>query len=52
MHDDLTSLAPRLDFSRREFVVTSLAAGFALAAQPVSRPDDHAPTPTAWKPAR
>ena len=36
MHDDLTSLAPRLDFSRREFVVTSLAAGFALAAQPVS----------------
>jgi carboxymethylenebutenolidase len=36
MHNDLTSLAPRLDFSRREFVVTSLAAGFAMAAQPVS----------------
>ena len=36
MHDDLTSLAPRLDFSRREFVVTSLAAGFAMAVQPVS----------------
>jgi carboxymethylenebutenolidase len=36
MHDDLTRLAPRLDFSRREFVVTSLAAGFAMAAQPVS----------------
>ena len=36
MHDDLTRLAPRFDFSRREFVVTSLAAGFAMAAQPVS----------------
>jgi carboxymethylenebutenolidase len=36
MHDDLTSLTPRLDFTRREFVVTSLAAGFALAVQPVS----------------
>ena len=36
MHDDLTRLAPRFDFSRREFVVTSLAAGFALAVQPVS----------------
>src|ERR1700756_1522942 len=36
MHDDLTSLTPRVDFSRREFVVTSLAAGFAMAVQPVS----------------
>jgi carboxymethylenebutenolidase len=36
MSNDLTSLAPRLDFSRREFVVTSLAAGFAMAVQPVS----------------
>ena len=37
MHDDdLVSLQPRNDFSRREFVVTSLAVGFALAAQPVS----------------
>jgi carboxymethylenebutenolidase len=36
MQDDLTSLRPRLDFSRREFVVTSLAAGFAMAVQPVS----------------
>jgi carboxymethylenebutenolidase len=35
MHD-LTSLQPRHDFSRREFVVTSLAAGFAMAAQPVA----------------
>ena len=33
---DLTRLSPRLDFSRREFVVTSLAAGFAMATQPVS----------------
>jgi carboxymethylenebutenolidase len=36
MHDDLTRLQPRFDFSRREFVVTSLAAGFAMAAQPVA----------------
>src|SRR5262249_663300 len=36
MHDDLVSLLPKTDFTRRDFVVTSLAAGFALAAQPVS----------------
>jgi carboxymethylenebutenolidase len=36
MHDDLVRLQPRTDFSRREFVVTSLAVGFAVAAQPVS----------------
>jgi len=30
------SLAPRSDFSRRGFIVTSLTAGFALAVQPVS----------------
>lgn len=36
MHDDLTSPAPRANWSRREFVVTSLAAGFAMATQPVS----------------
>jgi carboxymethylenebutenolidase len=36
MHDDLTRLQPRFDFSRREFVVTSLAAGFAMAAQPIA----------------
>jgi carboxymethylenebutenolidase len=37
MHDeDLRSLMPKVDFTRREFVVTSLAAGFALAVQPVS----------------
>jgi len=34
MIEDLRSLVP--DVSRREFVVTSLAAGFALAVQPVS----------------
>ncbi len=32
----LESLTPPLDFSRRAFVVTSLAAGFALAVQPIS----------------
>ena len=36
MHDDLRSLLPKLDFTRREFAVTTLAAGFALAVQPVS----------------
>jgi len=36
MHDDLRSLIFHNDFSRREFVVTTLTAGFALAVQPVS----------------
>lgn len=36
MLEDLTRLEPQADFSRREFMVTSLAAGFALAVQPVS----------------
>jgi carboxymethylenebutenolidase len=36
MHDDVRSFLPKIDFTRREFVVTSLAAGFALAVQPVS----------------
>ena len=41
MHADALSLLPKTDFTRRGFVVTSLATGFALAVQPVSRPDDH-----------
>jgi len=36
MHDDLLKMPPMVDVTRRGFVVTSLAAGFALAAQPVS----------------
>src|ERR1700676_2463191 len=36
MHDDLLSLLPKPTFTRRQFVVTTLAAGFALAVQPVS----------------
>jgi carboxymethylenebutenolidase len=36
MREDLLSLMPKTDFNRREFVVTTLAAGFALAVQPVS----------------
>jgi carboxymethylenebutenolidase len=36
MHDDLLSLLPKADCTRREFVVTTLATGFALAVQPVS----------------
>jgi carboxymethylenebutenolidase len=36
MNDDLRSLLPKVDLTRREFTVTTLAAGFALAVQPVS----------------
>jgi carboxymethylenebutenolidase len=36
MHDDARELLPKLDVTRREFAVTTLAAGFALAVQPVS----------------
>ncbi len=36
MNEDLLSLLPNPTPSRREFVVTTLAAGFALAVQPVS----------------
>lgn len=36
MQPELLSLMPKIDFTRRDFVVTTLAAGFALAVQPVS----------------
>lgn len=36
MHEDLKSWLAKSEFSRREFVVTSLATGFALAVQPVA----------------
>jgi len=36
MHEDAVSLLPKTEFTRREFVMTTLAAGFALAVQPVS----------------
>jgi carboxymethylenebutenolidase len=36
MDADMKSLSPQLDFSRREALVTGLAAGFALATQPVA----------------
>ena len=36
MHDALLSLLPKIEFTRREIVVPSLATGFALAVQPVS----------------
>jgi carboxymethylenebutenolidase len=36
MHDESLKLPPTIDFSRRGFVMTSLAAGFALSVQPVS----------------
>ncbi len=36
MHDEQQNMPPVVDVTRRGFVVTSLAAGFAMAAQPVS----------------
>jgi carboxymethylenebutenolidase len=36
MNEELLSLEPNPDVSRRDFVVTTLATGFALAVQPVS----------------
>jgi len=36
MHEDILSLLPKAEFTRREFVVTSLAGGFALATQPIA----------------
>ncbi|WP_254510305.1 dienelactone hydrolase family protein [Anatilimnocola floriformis] len=36
MHPEIINFLPKLDFTRRGFVVTSLATGFALAVQPVS----------------
>jgi carboxymethylenebutenolidase len=35
MREDLRSFERRTDFTRRQFVVTTLAAGFALAVRPV-----------------
>lgn len=36
MEEEVRSLLPKLDLTRREFVVTALAAGFALAVRPVA----------------
>ncbi|MBI4853760.1 MAG: dienelactone hydrolase family protein [Acidobacteria bacterium] len=36
MKEDILSLVPKFELTRREFVVTSLTAGFALAVQPIS----------------
>src|SRR5712691_6504099 len=35
VHEELISFLPKRDFTRREFIVTTLAAGFALAVQPI-----------------
>ncbi len=35
MYEDITGMMPDPNFTRRQFLVTSLAAGFALAVQPV-----------------
>ncbi len=36
MDEELRSLMPKTEFTRREFVMTTLAGGFALAVRPVS----------------
>ncbi len=36
MNEDILSLAPKTDFTRRQFVATSLTAGFALATHPIA----------------
>src|SRR5688572_24556341 len=36
MREDLLSLLPKTDFTRRGFVVTTLASGFAMAVRPVT----------------
>jgi len=36
MFEDLTALEPKVALTRREFVVTTLTTGFALAVQPIS----------------
>lgn len=36
MYEDLVNFLPKSDFTRREFVATSLAAGFALATHPIA----------------
>ncbi len=36
MNEDQLSLMPKIELSRREFTVATLAAGFALATQPIS----------------
>ena len=36
MFEDLTALEAKTSLTRREFVVTTLATGFALAVRPVS----------------
>jgi carboxymethylenebutenolidase len=34
--EDLLSLAPSREFTRRDFIVTVLAAGFAAAVRPIA----------------
>jgi hypothetical protein len=36
MNEELLGLLAKTEFTRREFVMTALAAGFALAVRPVS----------------
>ena len=53
MNDDRQSLLPGVDFTRRGFVVTSLAAGFAAGGPAGLGPDhDHDRYQRDWRRAR
>jgi carboxymethylenebutenolidase len=41
LESELEGLVPRTEWSRRGFVMTSLATGFALSVQPVSAQTIH-----------
>ena len=41
MNSQFLSLKPKTEFTRREFVVSVLASGFALAVRPVSAQTIH-----------
>ena len=51
LEPELLTMVPRTAFSRRGFVMTSLASGFALAAGPVSAETITTDT-NGWSPAR
>ena len=49
---EFINFEPKTDYSRREFVVTTLATGFAPAVLPVAAQTASPPTPPASSPAK
>ena len=45
MHDEIKSFLPKVELTRREFTVATLATGFALAVQPVVHAQVITPAP-------